>query len=218
MEGSGEILYEDDGLLAVSKVSGDLVIPGRGTDRPSLVERLSAKSGGKLFVVHRLDRGASGLVLFARDRESHRTLSALFEGRRVRKTYWAVVEGEVEQQDGLVDRPIRAFGSGRMGVDGRGKPSETRFRVLERFSRAALLEVNPLTGRRHQIRVHLFALGHPILGETVYGSGFPVGGAPRLMLHALRLAFPWKGDDGFALSCPPSGDFMNFLEILRNPL
>lgn len=218
MEGSGEILYEDDGLLAVSKVSGDLVIPGRGTDRPSLVERLSAKSGGKLFVVHRLDRGASGLVLFARDRESHRTLSALFEGRRVRKTYWAVVEGEVEQQDGLVDRPIRAFGSGRMGVDGRGKPSETRFRVLERFSRAALLEVNPLTGRRHQIRVHLFAIGHPILGETVYGSGFPVGGAPRLMLHALRLAFPWKGDDGFALSCPPSGDFMNFLEILRNPL
>lgn len=217
MEGPGEILYEDDGLLAVSKVSGDLVIPGRGMDRPSLVERLTAKSGGKLFVVHRLDRGASGLVLFARDRESHRTLSALFEKRRVRKTYWAVVEGTVER-DGVVDRPIRAFGSGRMGVDGRGKPSETRFRVLERFSRAALLEVNPLTGRRHQIRVHLFALGHPILGETVYGSGFPVGGAPRLMLHALHLAFPWKGDDGFALSCPPPADFLDLMQNLRNPL
>lgn len=217
MENPGEILYEDDGLLAVSKTSGDLVIPGRGTDGPSLVERLSARFGGKLFVVHRLDRGASGLVLFARDRESHRMLSGLFEGRRVQKTYWAVVEGEVKR-DGAVDRPIRAFGSGRMGVDGRGKPSETRFRVLERFPRASWLEVNPLTGRRHQIRVHLYALGHPILGDTLYGTGFPVGGAPRLMLHALRLAFPWKGDDGFALSCPPSGDFVNFLEILRNTL
>jgi RluA family pseudouridine synthase len=218
VEGSGEILYEDDGLLAVSKASGDLVIPGRGTEGPSLVERLSERLGGKLFVVHRLDRGASGLVLFARDRQSHRILSGLFEGRRVRKTYWAVVEGEVEQRDGLVDRPIRAFGSGRMGMDGRGKPSETRFRVLERYSRASWLEVNPLTGRRHQIRVHLFAVGHPILGDTRYGSGFPVGGAPRLMLHALRLAFPWKGNDSFEISCSPAGDFLKFLEGLRTPL
>ena len=170
--GTPEILYEDDGLLALSKPAGVLVIPGRGgTDRESLVERLSRERSRKLFVVHRLDREASGLVLFAKDRESHRYLSGLFEARQVRKIYWAVVEGTVDK-DGVIDRPVHAFGSGRMGVDDRGKPSETRFRVRERFPGATWLEVEPLTGRRHQIRVHLYFAGHPLpMDQALPGQG-----------------------------------------------
>lgn len=213
--GTPEILYEDDGLLAISKPVGVLVIPGRGTDGESLVERLSREREEKLFVVHRLDREASGIVLFARNRESHRYLSGLFEGRKVRKTYWAAVEGEVAG-DGVIDRSVHAFGSGRMGVDDRGKPSETRYRVRERFPGATWLEVEPLTGRRHQIRVHFHSLGHSLLGETRYGSNFPVGGTPRLMLHALRLVFPWREKDAFELFCPPGDDFLDILESLGN--
>ena len=212
--GTPEILYEDDGLLALSKPAGVLVIPGRGgTDRESLVERLSRERSRKLFVVHRLDREASGLVLFAKDRESHRYLSGLFEARQVRKIYWAVVEGTVDK-DGVIDRPVHAFGSGRMGVDDRGKPSETRFRVRERFPGATWLEVEPLTGRRHQIRVHLYFAGHPLLGETRYGSRFPAGGVSRLMLHALKLVFPWRGTDSLEISCSPGDDFLGILKSL----
>ncbi len=208
-----EILFEDQGILAVSKTAGDLVIPGRGASGESLVDRLSRERKEKLFIVHRLDREASGVVLFARDRESHRYLSGVFARRRVRKTYWAVVQGEMAG-DGVITGPIRVFGSGRMGVDGRGKPSETRYRVRKRLPGAAWVEAEPLTGRRHQIRVHLYSLGHPLLGETRYGSGFPVGGVSRLMLHALKLAFPWNGKEAFEVFCPPGRDFLDVLENL----
>ncbi|HPQ60832.1 MAG TPA: RNA pseudouridine synthase [Syntrophales bacterium] len=208
-----EILFEDQGILAVSKTAGDLVIPGRGSSGESLVDRLSRERKEKLFIVHRLDREASGVVLFARDRESHRYLSGLFAGRRVRKTYWAVVQGEMAG-DGVITSPIHAFGSGRMGVDGRGKPSETRYRVRKGFPGAAWVEAEPLTGRRHQIRVHLYSLGHPLLGETRYGTAFPVGGVSRLMLHALKLVFPWNGKEAFEIFCPPGRDFMTVLENL----
>ena len=208
-----EILFEDQGILAVSKTAGDLVIPGRGGSDESLVDRLSRERKEKLFIVHRLDREASGVVLFARDRESHRYLSGLFAGRRVHKAYWAVVQGEMAG-DGVITSPIHAFGSGRMGVDGRGKPSETRYRVRKRLPGAAWVEAEPLTGRRHQIRVHLYSLGHPLLGETRYGRGFPVGGVSRLMLHALKLVFPWNGKEAFEVFCPPGRDFMDILENL----
>jgi tRNA pseudouridine32 synthase/23S rRNA pseudouridine746 synthase len=126
-----DIVYEDDHLLALSKPVGQLVIPGRDRDEESLVTILTQRRGCKVYVIHRLDREASGLVLFAKDAATHRQLSGQFETRRVRKVYWAVVEGRITA-DGIVDSPIRQFGSGRMGTDVRGKPSLTRYQVLER--------------------------------------------------------------------------------------
>lgn len=210
-----DVLYQDDDVIAVSKPAGQPVVPGRGASaRAPLVEEVTDFLGRKAFVVHRLDAETSGLVLFAKSAAAHRHLSLEFEGRRVAKTYWAAVQGR-PPAEGQVDRPLRRFGSGRMGVSPGGKPALTRYRVLERFPGAALLEVAPLTGRQHQIRVHLYAVGHPVLGETRYGKDFPVGGIVRLMLHARALSL--RGPDGklLNLAAEPPRDFQEVLEGLR---
>jgi tRNA pseudouridine32 synthase / 23S rRNA pseudouridine746 synthase len=195
-------------LVAFDKPSGVPSIPGRG-DPPgaSLLEIASALEGRKLFVVHRLDRGTSGVLLFARDAAAHRRLNALFESRAVRKTYLAWVLGELASEEGVVEVPLRSFGSGREGVAEGGKPSLTHWKVLRRAPGKTLLEVRPETGRRHQIRVHLFSLGHPVLGDDLYGAPRPVGAAPRLMLHALHLSFPWDAPTPLLISAPPPPDF-----------
>jgi tRNA pseudouridine32 synthase / 23S rRNA pseudouridine746 synthase len=187
------------------------VIPGRGEKEETLLDLVSARLGGKAWVTHRLDRGASGLVVFAKDAETHRRLSKQFEGREIAKTYLAVVRGDVAA-GGVIDQPLRVFGSGRVGVDAaRGKPSLTRYRVKDNFAGVTLLEVSPETGRQHQIRVHLYWLGHPILGETRYGKDFPVGGAPRLLLHAWKLSIPRPDGEALALEAPPPEDFRPYL-------
>jgi len=202
------VVYEDGRILAVDKPAGQAVIPGRGLAEEPLSLQASRALGGKAFVVHRLDRGASGLVIFAKDAATHRDLSLLFEGRRMHKLYLALVQGSLEA-DGAVDQPLRAFGSGRMGL-GVGKASLTRYRVLERAEQASLLEAAPETGRRHQIRVHLHSLGHPILGDPLYGQDRPVGGVGRLMLHAWRLDFELHRAH-YRLCAPPGGDFLGVL-------
>jgi 23S rRNA-/tRNA-specific pseudouridylate synthase len=106
-----------------------------------------------------------------------------------------------------MDFPIKAFGSGRMGVNDKGKPSQTRFRILEKLGSSTLLEVEPLTGRRHQIRVHLFHMGHPVLGDPLYGKDRPVGGVSRLMLHACQLVLLFENKE-IKLFCEPGEDFM----------
>lgn len=200
------VIYEDDRLLAVDKPSGLLVIPGRGRPDETLRDQAARRLGGPVWVVHRLDREASGVVVFAKTAFEHRRLCGLFEGRMIEKLYLALVQGRVER-DGQVDRPLRAFGSGRMGVAEGGLPTLTRYRVLERLSGATLLEVRPVTGRRHQIRVHLHSIGHPILGDPRYGRPLPVAGASRLMLHALELALPAPEGRRLVLRAEPPPDF-----------
>lgn len=165
-------------------------------------------------MVHRLDRDASGVVLFAKDPAAHRALCLQFERRQTGKTYLAAVQGVVER-DGSMDRPIKEFGSGRMGVAQGGKDALTRWRVLERFRDASLLEAAPVTGRRHQLRVHLYAAGHPILGDRLYGKERPVGGAPRLMLHGLSVSFRSAGGAVRTVRCEPPEDFQTVLVRLR---
>lgn len=209
------VLLEDERVVAVSKPSGRLVIPGRGpAGEPALRDELRTRNGGKVFVVHRLDRGASGVLLFAKDAEAHRALSIQFEKGLAKKAYLVAVAGEVPR-DGRVNSPLKEFGSGRVGVHPDGKPSETRWQARERLRGATLLEVRPATGRRHQIRVHLYSLGHPVLGDETYGKDRPVGGAPRLMLHAWRLRF--KHPDGrlVGLEDEPPADFQSVIEGLR---
>jgi RluA family pseudouridine synthase len=206
------IIHEDAGLVVVDKPAGQATAPGGGIGAgESLQEQVAEHLGTRAFLVHRLDRETSGLIVFAKTAESHRLLSQQFERREVSKRYLALVSGHVEGGIGSIDEPLREFGSGRVGVDPAGREAVTGWELRERLPDADLLEVRPLTGRRHQIRVHLYAIGHPVLGDTRYGDARPVGGAPRLMLHASELNFP----DGPAPRAEPPLDFAEVLEALR---
>jgi tRNA pseudouridine32 synthase/23S rRNA pseudouridine746 synthase len=197
------ILFEDEELVAVEKLAGMLVIPARKPEEGSTLQQLAEKqAGGKLFVVHRLDRDASGVVVFAKTAAAHKRLCALFESREARKTYRVAVLGRLEGE-GRIEAPLREFGSGRVGVSPEGKPSLTLWRSLSAAGDSSLLEVGLVTGRRHQIRVHLFSIGHPVLGDALYGKDRPVGGAKRLLLHALQLELPGRAP----MVCEPPADF-----------
>lgn len=209
------MLYEDARLLAVDKPAGRVVIQGRGEVGTPLDEECSRRAGAKLFVVHRLDRETSGVLLFAKDAATHRELSGLFEGRAVEKSYLALACGTISRPL-TVDRPLAEYGSGRVGVRAGGKASLTEVRPLEALgTRATLIEARPRTGRRHQIRVHLYAAGHPILGDPLYGTPKDAAQrASRLMLHAKRVSFELAGRR-FEVDCSPPEDFEDCLAALR---
>lgn len=168
------------------------------------------------MVVHRLDREVSGVVIFARNAAAHRRLNIEFEERRVTKTYLAAVAGVPEEEKGTVDAPLREFGSGRVGVDAeRGKPSLTRWRVVERAAAATLVEVRPETGRRHQIRAHFYHLGHPVLGDARYGSPESASLCRRLMLHALEISFADRDRSPVVVRVEPPPSFSGEWSRLR---
>lgn len=178
-----QILHHDADCVAVMKPAGVAAIPEKRDDLSCLSALLSAQLGTPVMPVHRLDKEVSGVMLYALHPEAHRFLNTAFEQRHVHKTYQALVHGVIAEDQGVITRPIREFGSGRMGVDDlKGKPSETRFSVLKRSDRFTLTELYPQTGRRHQLRVHLYSIGHPIVGDTRYGDKALQGGFSRLML------------------------------------
>ncbi|MFA6632240.1 MAG: RluA family pseudouridine synthase [Kiritimatiellia bacterium] len=189
------ILYRDDDCVAVMKPAGVASVPERRDDNACLCAHLSRQLGQRVYPVHRLDKEVSGVILYALTAPAHRLLNSAFERREVQKTYLAVTHGAPAEDAGEINGPIHAFGSGRMGVDARrGKPSLTRFAVLQRGERFARVEAFPLTGRRHQIRVHLYSIGHPIAGDPCYGdAALRCGGHPRLMLTATGLALALPG-------------------------
>ncbi|MBN1205037.1 MAG: RNA pseudouridine synthase [Myxococcaceae bacterium] len=223
------VLHEGAGLLVVAKPAGVLVIPGRAGGEPSLREQLEERLRRKIFVVHRLDRDTSGVLVFALDAERHRALSQAFEAGKVRKRYLALVEGRVEAPQ-LVEAALVPGRKGRMRVarpGEQGKPSRTRVRPVEIFARASLVEAEPLTGRTHQIRVHLLDMGHPLLVDHQYGREEPLtekelGGAgdtvvlARTPLHAARLEWPaLPGVEPRTLEAPLPEDMARALELLR---
>jgi len=174
---------------------------------------LSAQRGEKLFIVHRIDRETSGVIVFARNAETHRQLNQQFETRSVEKMYLALVHGVIRDDRGEIDKPLRQFGSGRVAVDDqRGKASVTEFRVLERFEAFTLLDVRPHTGRRHQIRVHLYSIGHPIVGDPLYGDKNLQSSYPRLMLHAHRLSLHLPSGQRLTLEAPIPESFQEVLK------
>ena len=185
------ILHQDEACIAVDKPPGMPAVPTRrsaaGSAQTELGQQLRAREGrrAELWPVHRIDRETSGILLFARSRDAARRLGEAFAGRRVEKEYLAWVEGTVEADEGVVAAALRAEGR-RAVVDDTGKAAETRWRVEERRHDRTLLRLNPVTGRMHQIRAHMRAIGHPVLGDRLYGGAV----ARRLMLHATRLRFP----------------------------
>lgn len=196
------ILHRDRDLLAVDKPAGLLSVPGsRAGWQDSALSRLQAAAAsdpqGGLWAVHRLDMDTSGVLVLALRRRAEAALRAQFAGRQARKTYIAVVAGH-PPDEGRVELPLRRLGGWppRNAVDiESGLPALTRFQVLLRLSDRSRVALFPETGRSHQLRLHMAALGHPILGDRFYAPPEIAGAAPRLMLHALRLELlhPWSG-------------------------
>jgi tRNA pseudouridine32 synthase/23S rRNA pseudouridine746 synthase len=227
------VLHRDAALLAVDKPAGRLVIPGRGGPRgeavPSLREELAA-AHGPLWVVHRLDRGTSGVLLFARTAAAHRAVSMAFERGEPEKTYLALVVGHPPATFS-VDAALVPARKGRMKPappgDTRAKPARTAFRLLEAFPAGpgrpplALVEARPETGRTHQIRVHLVAAGHPLCFDPDYGETAPLrDGAGRELLartplHAARLELAHPDGGRLSVTAPAPPDLAAALASLR---
>lgn len=192
--GELELLHVDEHCIVVAKPNGLPSVPGRGEHlQDCMIARLQQRFADAL-TVHRLDMATSGLMLFARGRPAQRRLSEAFAARAVHKRYVAVVDGWVANDNGEIDLPLRADWPNRprQQVDRQhGRASLTRFQVLarDRNANTSRLALQPLTGRSHQLRVHLLALEHPILGDALYAPATVQAKASRLLLHADRLGF-----------------------------
>lgn len=205
-----DIIHIDASLLIVNKPSGLLSVPGRGEHKQDCLAARVQAACPEALIVHRLDMETSGLMVLARGKEMQRRLSLLFQNRQVEKHYRAVVDGELTPASGEIDLPLIADWPNRplQKVDREiGKPSLTRYRVLDyqAANNSTRLELQPETGRSHQLRVHLQALGHPILGDRLYAGTQAQAKAERLLLHADFLAFahPEHGEKmSFACTAP----------------
>ena len=198
-----ELIYCDASLLVVNKPAGLLSVPGRGADKQDCLSARIQREFSDALVVHRLDMATSGLLVFARSVQMQRSLSEIFREREVEKRYVAVVAGKVEPLTGEVDLPIAADWPNRplRKIDAElGKPSLTHYRVLTQGADTTRVELEPVTGRTHQLRLHMTSIGHPIVGDNLYGGR----AAARLMLHARMLAFahPLSGE-ALAFLCEP---------------
>ncbi|WP_343596880.1 RluA family pseudouridine synthase [Acinetobacter sp.] len=190
------VVYEDEGLLVVNKPSGIAVHGGSGVAY-GLIEALRIATGKKyLELIHRIDRDTSGLVMISKKRSTLKHLQDLLREHKIRKTYAAIVKGQVSLDQQLIDAPLLRYelsnGERRVRVSKEGKPSQTEWKVAKRFKLATLVYASPLSGRTHQIRVHGQSIGHPLLGDDKYGHNTPYAGpeARRLCLHAMRLDIP----------------------------
>ena len=231
------IVYEDGDLLIVDKPAGLVVHPSPGHSSGTLVNALLGLADGGGFggiagverpgIVHRLDRDTSGLLMVARTDVAQHSLMAQLKARRVKKTYLALVVGEVAAEVGRIEAPIGRDTAHRtrMAVVPDGRPSTTGYRVRERFAGWTLLELDLVTGRTHQIRVHLDAIGHPVAGDPLYGTGTSrrgprvTGDAPpltRLFLHAWRLQLTSpSGGQLIRAEAPLPAELDDVLEAMR---
>lgn len=189
------MVFQDNCLLVFNKPSGLLSVPGRGADRADCMVSRVRRCFADAQIVHRLDMATSGLLVLGRGEAMQRHLSILFQDRQVSKRYVALLHGLLVPDEGVVDLPLITDWPNRpmqMVCHERGKPSLTRYRVLHRDAARAQtrVELEPVTGRSHQLRVHMLALGHPIVGDPLYGEQDMQAAWPRLMLHASRLSLP----------------------------
>lgn len=205
-----EICYEDNDIAVVNKPCGMVVHPAAGNESGTMVNALLfhlsdlSGIGGTLRpgIVHRLDKDTSGLLLVAKNDAAHLALSEALKNREMHKTYRAVVYGGFREESGVIEKPIARHPNDRkrMAVVEGGRYARTEYSVSQRLRGATLLDVGLITGRTHQIRVHFASIGHPLLGDPIYGGKKPPITSPRLMLHAWRIEF----------THPSTGESMRF--------
>lgn len=223
-----DILYQDADVVIVNKPCGMVVHPAAGNEDRTLVNALLyhvhdlSGIGGEMRpgIVHRLDKDTSGLILIAKNDRAHALLSDQFKERSMEKHYRAVAFGNFREDNGLIDAPIARHPVDRkkMAIVPDGKPSQTEWKVIERLKSATYLDVHLLTGRTHQIRVHMNSIGHSLLGDRIYAPNIKTSvHIPRLMLHAYSLAFthPTSGER-IEMVAPLPEKFDATLEKLRN--
>lgn len=170
------IIFENDDFLALNKPSGMLTIPDRHDEMQQSLYKILLNQYGKILIVHRLDRETSGIILFAKNEETHKYLSQLFEKRNIEKNYLTIVKGSFNEKEGSINEPIEEhpYHKGKMMVTKKGKPSLTGYTVLEDYGIFSLVQCNIQSGRTHQIRVHMSFAGHPVVCDALYGDGKPV--------------------------------------------
>jgi tRNA pseudouridine32 synthase/23S rRNA pseudouridine746 synthase len=218
------VIYEDADIIALNKPSGLSSQGGRGQVHTldELLFAFAKASGNRPRLIHRLDRDTSGVILTARTKPAAAILGKAMMGRRIRKTYLALLAGPPEPRQGLIEAPLRRDESGReafMRVCEADHPdaeaARTRYRTLAADDAGALVELRPETGRMHQLRVHLASIGRPIAGDARYGGALMLAGAPvpRLMLHAAALEFPHPDGSGpLQIEAPTPPDFRRVAE------
>lgn len=230
-----EIIFENEAFIAINKPAGLLSIPDREGKEPSLKSWLREKYGN-IFTVHRLDRETSGVIVFAKDEETHKYLSGVFEDRSVEKIYQGLVQGTLAQKEGSIDLPIMEHPTkpGVMVTNRRGKASLTDYKVEEELGLYSLVRFQIHTGRTHQIRVHMQSLGHPIVCDEFYGDPKPVllssfkksfklsraeeqerPMLARLALHSQSLKFTDEQGTTHTLEAPLAKDMRALLQQLR---
>ncbi len=230
-----DIIFENDDFVAVSKPSGMLTIPDREQTEKSLKEYLTDKYGS-IFIVHRLDKDTSGLILFAKNEATHKYLCKIFEERRVKKYYLGIVVGEPAQPSGIIDAPItdHLTRKGMMTVHRSGKESQTGYEVLESNRHFSMVSFQLFTGRTHQIRVHAKHIGNPLACDPLYGDGKPVLLSAvkknyklgkqeeeerpiinRLALHSYKLNFEDAHGVEMELAAPPPKEFRALMQQLK---
>jgi tRNA pseudouridine32 synthase/23S rRNA pseudouridine746 synthase len=214
-----DILFQDDDIVVLNKPAGLLSVPGREIKhRDSLALRVM-RVWPEACVVHRLDLATSGIIILAMRKSAQSHMGRQFQQKVINKTYYARVEGIIKQDSGLVDLPIRCDWDNRPRqiVDHeQGKQSQTEWQVIKREAHTTLVSLKPLTGRTHQLRVHMQAIGHPIVGDEFYATDFGIQFSPgRLALHAgsITLNHP-STDKRITFDCPPP--FMETKQIITN--
>ncbi len=230
------IIFENDDFIAVNKSAGMLTIPDRHDETQLSLYKILTHKYGKIFIVHRLDRDTSGLVLFARNETSHKYLSQLFEKRNIEKIYLGIIRGSLADKSGSIDEPIaeHPFRKGEMTINKKGKASLTEYTTLEDYGIYSAVQFNIHSGRTHQIRVHMKFAGHAIACDPVYGDGKPILLSSfkkkynlskseeeerpilnRLALHSYRLNFKDANNHPYTLEAPVPKDIKALLQQLK---
>jgi RluA family pseudouridine synthase len=215
-----DVLFIDESILVLNKPAGMAVLPGGWDGEAAAIVTMAQESHGRLWVVHRLDKSTSGVLLFARTADAHRALNRQFELRETRKTYHAIVVGQPAWQNRNCRLPLRTnVGHKHRTQINRlsGRLATTHFSVSEKLKDSALLVAVPYTGRTHQVRAHAAALGHPLVGDVLYGAP-PTELIGRAALHAssLRIRHPISGSE-MSFHAPYPDDLQLALESLRSP-
>lgn len=201
-----QLIYSDSDIVVVNKDADQLSVPGRGEDKQDCLWRRVQQSHPTARIVHRLDFATSGIMVLGLNAESHRHLSIQFQERQTAKRYLAIIAGQPSASAGIVDQPLRCDWENRplQIIDHeQGKQAETHWQILHRFQDRCLVELIPITGRSHQLRVHMQYLGHPILGDRFYANEAQIACSSRLLLHAESLSFshPVSGK-ALQFTCP----------------